>query len=48
MRPSSARRAITFAQAKEKLIYDPEGRDVMQAFIDLGYGDTPMQELGVQ
>lgn len=39
---------LTVSQAKDALIYDPEGRDVMQAFIDLGYGDTTLTELNVR
>lgn len=39
---------LTFSEAKEHLIFDPEGRDVMQAYIDRGFGDTRMSDLGVR
>lgn len=39
---------LTFAEAEREMVYDTEGRAVMRAFIDNGYGDTPMRDAGVR
>lgn len=38
----------TFVTAQAELRYDPEGRAVCQAYIDRGYGDRLMSEMGVR
>lgn len=39
---------LTVSQAKRELRYDPEGQEIMQTYIDLGYGDTTLTDLGVR
>lgn len=39
---------LTFNEALGELRYDPDGRAVVTAYIERGYGDTRMTDLGVR
>ena len=43
-----AEQGFTFAQAHEQINYDAEAKAVLARFVDEGYGDTAMTELGVR
>lgn len=39
---------LTFNEAHAAILYDDEAKAAVQAFIDRGYGDTRMIDLGVR
>ena len=39
---------FTFNRAREEILYDTEAHAVLDAYIERGYGDTHMKEIGVR
>jgi hypothetical protein len=39
---------FTFNRAREEILYDTEAYAVLDTYIERGYGDTPMREIGIR